>query len=97
MISYLAMGVVLGLSAGFAPGPLMTLVVSETLQHNTRSGIKVALAPLVTDLPIVLFSLLILAKLAEFQVVLGIISLGGAVFLLLLGWQSLRVKTIELC
>ncbi|MCW8859042.1 MAG: LysE family transporter, partial [Deltaproteobacteria bacterium] len=33
----------------------------------------------------------------EFQVVLGIISLGGAVFLLLLGWQSLRVKTIELC
>ena len=44
---------VLGLAAGFAPGPLLVLVISETLQHSTRAGIKVAFAPVITDLAIV--------------------------------------------
>ncbi|MEE4254382.1 MAG: LysE family transporter [Desulfuromusa sp.] len=96
MISYLTIGIILGLSAGFAPGPLLALVISETLQHNIYSGIKVALAPIVTDLPIILFSLFILAKLSDSDAVLGIISLGGSLFLLFLGYQSLRVKNINL-
>jgi threonine/homoserine/homoserine lactone efflux protein len=96
MISFLATGIILGLSAGFAPGPLLALVVSETLQHNIRSGIKVALAPIVTDLPIILISLFILAKLSDFDAVLGFISLGGGLFLLLLGYQSLKIKNINL-
>ena len=65
MISYLTIGIILGFSAGFAPGPLLALVISETLRHNIRSGIKVALAPIVTDLPIILISLFILAKLSD--------------------------------
>ena len=96
MINFLVIGIILGLSAGFAPGPLLALVVSETLRHNIRSGIKVALAPVVTDLPIIVVSLFILAKLSNFDVVLGFISLGGALFLLLLGYQSLKMKEINL-
>ncbi|MBT4876955.1 MAG: LysE family translocator, partial [Desulfobacula sp.] len=46
MIHYLTIGMVLGLSAGLAPGPLLTLVISETLLHDIRAGIKVAMAPL---------------------------------------------------
>jgi len=96
MISFLTIGIILGLSAGFAPGPLLALVISETLQHNIRPGIKVALAPIVTDLPIILVSLFILAKLSDFDAVLGFISLGGGLFLLLLGYQSLKIKNIHL-
>ncbi|NOQ42442.1 MAG: LysE family transporter [Desulfuromusa sp.] len=96
MINFLIIGTILGLSAGFAPGPLLALVVSETLQHNIRSGIKVALAPIVTDVPIILVSLFILTKLANFHTVLGIISLGGGVFLLILGYQSLKGQSIDL-
>ena len=96
MIKFLIIGIILGLSAGFAPGPLLTLVISETLQHNIRSGIKVALAPIVTDLPIILISLFILAKLSIFHTILGIISLGGGLFLLILGWQSLKTQGIDL-
>ena len=96
MLNFLVIGIILGLSAGFAPGPLLALVVSETLQHNIRSGIKVALAPVVTDLPIILVSLFIIVKLSNFDVVLGFISLGGGLFLLLLGYQSLTVKEINL-
>jgi len=55
----LTIGTLLGLYAGFAPGPLLTLVISETLQHGIKSGIKVALAPIVTDLPIIVLTLFI--------------------------------------
>ncbi|MEA3362677.1 MAG: LysE family transporter [Thermodesulfobacteriota bacterium] len=96
MINFFIIGAILGLSAGFAPGPLLALVVSETLQHNIRAGIKVALAPILTDLPIILFSLLILAKLSNFHAVLGVISLGGGLFLLLLGYQSLKAQGVVL-
>ncbi len=96
MFNFLIIGIILGLSAGFAPGPLLTLVISETLKHNIRSGIKVALAPIITDLPIVLISLFILAKLSNLNVVLGIVSLGGGFFLLLLGYQSLKTQSIDL-
>ena len=83
MIHFLAIGTMLGLSAGFAPGPLLTLVISETLQHDIKSGVKVALAPIITDLPIIIFTLLILAKLTNFHNILGIISLiGGFLFYL---------------
>ena len=73
MVNFLAMGSILGLSAGFAPGPLLTLVISETLQHDIRAGVKVALAPIVTDLPIIMLTLFILVKLSGFYKVLGII------------------------
>ncbi|MCK5826471.1 MAG: LysE family transporter [Desulfuromusa sp.] len=96
MTNFLFIGILLGLSAGFAPGPLLTLVVSETLRHNIRAGFKVALAPVVTDLPIILISLFILAKLSNFHPVLGIISLGGGIFLLFLGYQSLKIQGIDL-
>lgn len=95
MLTYLGMGIVLGLSAGFAPGPLLTLVVAETLQHGLKSGLKVAFAPLLTDLPIVLLVLLILQQLADFEPLLGIIALVGSVFLVLLAWQNFSVTRLQ--
>jgi threonine/homoserine/homoserine lactone efflux protein len=96
MVNFLTMGSILGLSAGFAPGPLLTLVISETLQHDIKSGVKVALAPMITDLPIVMLTLFILVKLSGFHKVLGIISCMGGVFVLYLGWQSMVTKGVEL-
>jgi threonine/homoserine/homoserine lactone efflux protein len=96
MVNFLTMGSILGLSAGFAPGPLLTLVISETLQHDIKSGVKVALAPMITDVPIVMLTLFILVKLSGFHKVLGIISCMGGVFVLYLGWQSMVTKGVEL-
>lgn len=91
MIPSLVQGVVLGLSAGFAPGPLSALVVSQTLRHGREEGIKVAFAPLLTDLPIIGLSLFVLARLAEFHVILGIITLAGGLYLLYLARENFRV------
>jgi len=95
MIHFLAIGIVLGLSAGFAPGPLLTLVISETLQHNIKSGIKVALAPIITDLPIIILTLFILSKLSNFHSILGFISLCGGIFILFIGYKALNTEGIE--
>jgi len=96
MLHFLTIGVVLGLSAGFAPGPLLMLVISETVRHGTRSGIKVALAPIITDLPIILVTLLLLVKLAGYQTLLGIISLTGCLFILYTAYQTIRIQSVEL-
>jgi threonine/homoserine/homoserine lactone efflux protein len=90
------MGTVLGLSSGFSPGPLLTLVISETLQHDMKAGVKVALAPMITDLPIIILTLFIFSKLSNFHDLLGIVSLIGGVFILTMGYQSLRTKGVEI-
>jgi threonine/homoserine/homoserine lactone efflux protein len=96
MINFLTIGTILGLSAGFAPGPLLTLVISETIQHDIKSGIKVALAPIITDLPIIILTLFILAKLSNFHSILGVISLTGGFVILFMGYESIRAKGVEL-
>jgi threonine/homoserine/homoserine lactone efflux protein len=95
MIYFLTIGMILGLSAGLAPGPLLTLVITETLQHDIKAGVKVALAPIITDLPIIIITFFILAKLSDFHGILGLISLSGGFFMLFLGYESMRAKGLE--
>lgn len=89
---FLASGLALGFSAGFAPGPLLTLVMAETLQHDMRAGVKVAIAPFVTDLPIILFSLFVLTKIHNSNIILGCISLCGGIFIAKMGVGHYFVK-----
>jgi threonine/homoserine/homoserine lactone efflux protein len=87
---------VLGVTAGIYPGPLLTLVISETLKHDTRAGIKVAIAPLITDGPIILISIFILTKISNINSILGLISLLGAIFLSYIAYESLTIKKVSL-
>ena len=96
MIEYLSAGMLLGLAAGVAPGPLLVLVISETLKHNIKAGIKVSIAPLVTDVPIILLSLLILSRLADYKPVLACISILGGLFILYLSYECLKTRGVEL-
>ncbi|WP_026842513.1 LysE family translocator [Citrifermentans bremense] len=96
MLDFLTAGLVLGFSAGFSPGPLLMLVISETLHHGTRSGVRVALSPVVTDLPIVLATLLLLVNVSGYHGVLGGVSLAGGLFVLATGWDSIRTRPVQL-
>jgi len=91
-LEFLISGVIIGLAAGIAPGPLLALVFCETLKHGKNEGIKIAGSPLITDLPIVLFVLFILSSLIGYNFVIGMISLFGACYLIYSGVESLRVK-----
>lgn len=82
----------LGLSAGLAPGPLLTLVISETMRHGSGAGTKVALAPLLTDLPIILLTSMALGGLSRFQPLLGGISWLGGLVVMRMGYDCLHTK-----
>ncbi|MBN2297973.1 MAG: LysE family translocator [Deltaproteobacteria bacterium] len=96
MLTYLLSGSVFGLSAGLAPGPLLTLVIAESIRGGLGSGIRVSLAPLITDLPIVFLALFVISELSRFDAVLGVISLFGAAFVAYLGYEGLRTKEMHL-
>jgi threonine/homoserine/homoserine lactone efflux protein len=83
-----------GIAAGFSPGPLTTLVLSESLVHGRLAGVKVALAPLITDPPIIFISLGVLYWLSRLhgQYALGVVSLLGAAILCLVAWKSFHAK-----
>ncbi len=96
MFDYLIAGIGLGFVAGISPGPLLVLVITETIKYNRKEGIKMALVPLISDLPIVFLSIFVIHKLSDSENLLGIISLLGAAFLLYLAYENIRIKTIEI-
>ncbi|MCC4770449.1 LysE family translocator [Methanosarcina sp. DH2] len=92
LIEYLAMGAFLGLAAGTSPGPLLAVTISETLQHGKWEGIKVAVSPLITDLPIILAVLFVLSHLTSSDLFIGIIAFFGASYLIYSGIESMKIK-----
>ena len=88
MLYYLTFGLVLGLTAGLSPGPLLTLVIAETLTHGFSSGVKVALAPIITDAPIVILTFLVSTQLSDIDNLLGFISLIGGCYVLYMAYET---------
>lgn len=93
-LTYITSAFLLGLS-GLIPGPLLTLVISETLKRGTKEGIKVAVSPLITDLPIILVTILVMSRIANIDYLLGIISFGGSIFLIYLAFESFLFRGIN--
>ncbi len=52
-----------GLAAGLSPGPLQALVVTSSLERGFGAGWRVAVAPLVTDAPIIVLAVALLSAL----------------------------------
>ena len=95
MFEAVSAGALLGLASGISPGPLMVLVISSTLRYSMAEGLKVALSPLITDLPVLVVSLYLMEKASESHLALGLITLAGAGFVCYLGWGTLRAKSLE--
>ena len=91
IVLYTTTGMIVGAAAGIAPGPLMALLVSNTLRHGTREGIQVAVAPLLTDLPIIGVSLIVMTHLPDTHWPFGLISLFGSGYLCYLAWESITM------
>jgi threonine/homoserine/homoserine lactone efflux protein len=88
-------GLLLGAPSGLAPGPMLLLIISETLRHGKRAGVKVACIPLLTDAPIVLASGLLFTQITNMNTLLGVISIIGSIFLLHIGVKSLLAANSE--
>ncbi len=73
----------IGLAAGISPGPLLTLVISATMERGFGAGMRVACAPLLSDLPVVVASLWMMSRVPE-AFLTGVTVFGG-LFVIYLG------------
>jgi threonine/homoserine/homoserine lactone efflux protein len=93
----LLLGVSLGWAAGISPGPLFALVVTTAIQKGTAAATRIAIAPLITDAPVVVLTVAVLSAVPERVVrLLGVV---GGVYLVWLGIQEItasRSKTTVL-
>jgi threonine/homoserine/homoserine lactone efflux protein len=87
-VELLVVGLGLGLAAGISPGPLLTLVIASSLERGLAAGLRVAVAPALTDAPIVLLALLVLKDLPE-SLLIALGALGGCL-VIYLGVRLLR-------
>jgi threonine/homoserine/homoserine lactone efflux protein len=72
------------------PGPLLGLVIVETLRVGLGAGALVSLAPLVADGPIIALTFYVLLSLPPKAPAL--LGLAGGVYVVYLGWASLRAS-----
>lgn len=75
-LALLVQGAALGLTAASSPGTFQTYLITQTLSRGWRNGAVVALAPLLSDPPIILLVLFLLNNLPPL-LTQGISLIGG--------------------
>ena len=85
-------GIALGIIEGIKPGPLLTMVIRESLSKGLKAGMWTAAAPLFTDGPLIIASLFLASWMATQPSVLFSISLLGALFLMKMGIECFSLE-----
>ena len=86
MIHYLIFGLTYAFAAAVQPGPFQTYIISQTLSRGWKRTLPAAFAPLISDVPIIILTLLLLSQVGDgfFQ----FLHCGGGIFLLYLSSRS---------
>ena len=85
---YLLQGIGYGLIAASQPGPFQTYLISQTLTRGWKQTLPAALAPLISDGPIILICVLILSQVpAWLQRILYVV---GGLFILYLSYGTYK-------
>lgn len=90
----LVAGLSIGLAAGFTPGPLQALVFTATLQRGFAAGWRVAVAPALTDVPIVALAVFAVGALSDAGV--RALGIGGGIVVAAFGvWEVARARRVS--
>ncbi|MBV5347265.1 LysE family transporter [bacterium] len=85
---YLFQGIGYGLAAASQPGPFQTYIISQTLTRGWKRTLPAALAPLVSDGPIILVCLLMLSQVPAW--LQRFLYLAGGLFILYLAYGTFK-------
>lgn len=97
MIIYFLQGATLALSATIMPGPFQAFLISQALRNGWKRTLPAALAPLVTDGPIIALVLLVLTQTPQWF--LDVLRIAGGLFILYLArgiFLTLKDKNMAL-
>ena len=88
MINYLIFGIAYAFAAAVQPGPFQTYIISQTLRQGWKRTLPTTFSPLLSDIPILIFVLLLLSQVGDgfFR----FLHLGGGIFLLYLSSRSFK-------
>ena len=88
MLVYLLQGIGFGFAAASQPGPFQTYLISQSLTRGWKRTLLSALAPLLSDGPIILLCVLVISQVPDwFQRVLYI---AGGLFVLYLAYGAFK-------
>jgi len=85
---YLLQGIGYGLAAASQPGPLQTYLVSQSVTRGWKRALPAALAPLVSDGPIIFICLLALSQMPAWTE--RFLYIVGGLFVLYLAWGTFK-------
>jgi len=85
---YILQGIGYGLAAAAQPGPFQTYLISQTLIKGWRQMLPAALAPLVSDGPIIALCLLVLSQVPPW--LQRFLYIAGGLFLLYLAYGTYK-------
>ena len=91
-VSLMLKGCLFGFSAGISPGPLTVLVIHSTLRSGIGAGVRIAIAPAMTDIPILAGAIVLNQATADSAIFITLVSFIGAGFLFKLGISSWNEK-----
>ncbi len=87
-IKYISMSAGLAFTAGVQPGPLQAYLLSRVAASGWRKTLPAAFAPIISDGPIALVSLLILGQLSP--AMQSVLRLAGGLLLMFLAFKSFQ-------
>jgi len=85
---YIVQGIGYGFAAAVQPGPLQTYLISQTLTKGWKRTLPAALAPLISDGPIIALCLLVLSQVPAW--LQRFLYVGGGLFVLYLAYGAYR-------
>jgi len=88
MLMVLLQGLGYGFGAAAQPGSFQTFIVSQTLRNGWRRTLPAALAPLLSDGPIVILMVLVLSQMPNW--LQRFLYVGGGLFMIYLAWEAAR-------
>lgn len=83
---YILQGIGYGFAAAAQPGPFQTYLISQTLTRGWKRTLPAALAPLISDGPIILLSLLVLSQVPVW--LQKFLYIAGGLFILYLAYGA---------
>jgi threonine/homoserine/homoserine lactone efflux protein len=97
---YILQGLGYGLAAAAQPGPFQTFLISQSLTRGWKQTMLSAFAPLISDGPIILLSILVLSQVPQWLE--RILYIAGGLFILFLAhgaykaWRFFEYRTPQI-